>query len=123
MLSATWSLWQLDPLTILSAAGMAGPKAEAGATLEGRQVDVYSVASTGLGGTGQDSSFGLLPVSITSIHGTIWIDHETGALLKADLQFEASVRKPGESTPSAHGKGEFHLAVSQIGKTTVALPQ
>ncbi len=123
MLSATWTLWQLDPLTILSAAGMAGPQAEAGTTLEGRQVDVYSVDNTGLGGTGQDSSFGLLPYIITSIQGTIWMDHETGALLKADLQFEAAVRKPGESTPSAHGKGEFHLAVSQIGKTTVALPQ
>jgi hypothetical protein len=123
MLSATWTLWQLDPLTILSAAGMAGPKAEAGTTLEGRPVDVYSFDHTGLGGTGQDSSFGLLPVSITSIHGTIWIDHETGALLKADLEFEANVKQPGETTPSAHGKGEFHLAVSQIGKTTVALPR
>jgi hypothetical protein len=123
MLSATWSLWQLDPLTILSAVGMADPKAESGTSLEGRQVDVYSVDNTGLGGTGQDSSFGLLPVSITSIHGTIWIDHESGALLKADLEFEANVKKPGETTPSASGKGEFHLAVSQIGKTTVALPQ
>ncbi len=123
MLSATWTLWQLDPLTILSAVGMADPKAEAGTTLEGRQVDVYSVDNTGLGGTGQDSSFGLLPVSITTIQGTIWIDHETGVLLKADLKFEANVKQPGESTPSAHGSGEFHLAVSQIGKTTVALPQ
>jgi hypothetical protein len=123
MLSATWALWQLDPLTILSAVGMAGPQAEAGTTLEGRQVDVYSVDNTGLGGTGQDSSFGLLPYSITSIQGTVWIDHETGALLKADLTFEADVRKPGESSPSGHGKGEFHLAVSQIGKTTVTLPQ
>jgi hypothetical protein len=122
MLSATWTLWQLDPLTILSAAGMADPKAEAGTTLEGRPVDVYSVDNTALGGQGQDSSFGLLAYAITSIQGSVWIDHETGALLKADLQFEAGVRKPGESTPSAHGKGEFHLAVSQIGKTTVALP-
>jgi hypothetical protein len=122
LLGATWTLWQLDPLTILSAAGMAGPKAEAGTMLEGRQVDVYSVDNTALGGEGQDSSFGLLPYIITSIQGAIWIDRETGALLKADLQFEAAVRKPGESTPSAHGKGEFHLAVTQIGKTTVSLP-
>jgi hypothetical protein len=122
MLSATWSLWQLDPLVVLSAAGMASPQAEAGTTWEGRPVDVYSVDSTALGGEGTDSSFGMLPVVITSIQGTVWIDHATGALLKADLQFEAGVRKPGESTPSAHGKGEFHLAVSQIGKTTVSLP-
>jgi hypothetical protein len=112
----------LDPLVVLSAAGMASPQAEAGTTLEGRQVDVYSVDNTELGGTGQDSSFGLLPVSITSIHGTIWIDHESGALLKADLEFEANVKQPGETTPSASGKGEFHLAVSQIGKVTVSLP-
>jgi hypothetical protein len=123
MLSATWSLWQLDPLMVLSAVGMGSPRTEAGTTLEGRPADVYSVDTTNLGGEGQDSSFGLLPLVITSIKGTVWIDHDTGALLKADLQFEASVRKPGESTPGAHGKGEFHLAVSQIGKVTVALPK
>jgi hypothetical protein len=123
MLSATWSLWQLDLLGILGAAGMADPQVEAGTTWEGRAVDVYSVDNTSLGGEGQDSSFGVLPVSITSIHGTVWIDHATGALLKADLEFEGDVRKPGESTPTAHGKGELHLSVSQIGKTTVSLPQ
>ncbi|MGD0805994.1 MAG: hypothetical protein ABSA10_00700 [Anaerolineales bacterium] len=112
----------MDPLVVLSAAGMASPQAEAGTTWEGWQVDVYSVDSTSLGGEGTDSSFGILPVVITSIQGTVWINHDTGALLKADLQFEAGVRKPGETTPSTHGKGEFHLAVSQIGKVTVSLP-
>lgn len=123
MLTVTWTLWQLDPLTILSGAGMSGPKAETGKTLEGRTVDVYSVDSAGLGGEGQDTSFGMLPYMITTIQGTVWIDHDTGALLKADLQFEADVRKPGEDTFSAHGEGELHLSVSQIGKTTVGLPQ
>jgi hypothetical protein len=101
---------------------MADPAAQAGTTLEGRPVDVYAVDSTPSGPL-PDMSMGLLPFTITAIQGTIWIDHDTGSLLKADLTFEADVKKPGESTPSAHGKGEFHFAVSQIGKVTVSLPK
>jgi hypothetical protein len=65
---------------------------------------------------------GMLPYVITAIQGTIWIDHATGGLVKADLQFAANVKKPGQTTPSATGKGEFHITVSQIGQVTVSLP-
>jgi hypothetical protein len=122
MLSTKWTFWQLDLLTILSGAGMSNPAAQPGTTLEGRPADVYSVESVSLGGEGKDTSFGLLPISITAIHGEVWIDHETGALLKADLEFEANVKEPGATTPSAHGSGELHLAVSRIGQVTVSLP-
>jgi len=117
-----WTTWQLDPVSILTAASSADPAAQAGTTLEGRSVDVYAVDSTPSGPL-PDMSMGLLPFTITAIQGTIWIDHDTGSLLKADLTFEADVKKPGESTFSTHGKGEFHFAVSQIGKVTVSLPK
>ncbi len=116
-----WISWQMDPLLILTSAGMASPKAEPGTTFEGRPVDVFSVDSAGA--ILPDTSGGLLPVAITSIKGTIWIDQSTGALLKADLEFDCTISKPGGSEPSASGKGEYHLAVSRIGKVKVTLPQ
>ena len=119
--AVSWTTWQLGPMSILTSASSSNPAAQAGTTLEGRSVDVYAVDS------GEeplpDLSMGLLPFSITSIQGTIWIDHETESLLKADLTFEADVKKPGESAPGAHGKGELHLAVSRIGNVSVSLPK
>jgi hypothetical protein len=120
ILETAWMLWQLDPLTILSSAAMAAPKAESGTTFEGRPVDVFTVDSAG--STLPDMSGGLLPLVIQSMKGTIWIDQATGALLRADLEFDCAVRQPGETEPSVTGKGEFHLAVSRIGQVTVSLP-
>ena len=122
MLAVNWAMWRLDPAMIFSAAAASDLTAQAGTTLEGRQVDVYTVDSSSLGAPLPDYSMGLLPYVITAIQGTVWIDHATGGLLKTDLQFEANVRKPGETTPSAPGKGELHITVSQIGQVTVSLP-
>lgn len=116
-LRTDWMSWQLDNLKILTAAGLAEPKAEPGTTLEGREVEVFSIDGTDL----PDMTGGILPVQITAMHGTIWVDHATGALLKADLQFEADVKKSGQTT-ATHDTGKFLLVVSRIGKVTVSLP-
>jgi hypothetical protein len=121
-LAMNWDMWKLDPGVIFGAATASTITAQAGTTLEGQQIDVYSVDSSTLGAPLPDTSMGLLPYVITAIQGTVWIDHATGGLVKTDLQFAANVRKPGETTPSASGKGEFHLTVSQIGQVTVSLP-
>jgi len=122
MLKLNWDMWKLDPAVMFGAASASTITPQAGTTLEGRQVDVYTVDSSGLGSPLPDTSMGFLPYVITAIQGTVWIDHATGGLLKADLQFQANVKKPGQATPSAPGKGEFHLTVSQIGQVTVSLP-
>jgi hypothetical protein len=118
-----WLSWQLDPLQFLAAAAVAAPQAEAGTTLEGRAVDVFSIDSSRLGGPMPDMSYGLLPFTVTAMQGDLWIDHDTGALLKVDLTFEADIRKAGEKNASAHGTGSLQLDVSKIGTATVNLPK
>jgi hypothetical protein len=118
----SWLTWQMDPIQFLAAAAVAAPQAEAGTALEGRGVDVFSIDSGRLGGPMADMSYGLLPYTVTAMQGVLWIDHETGALLKADLTFEADIRKAGETTASAHGIGSLNLDVGQIGTATVNLP-
>jgi hypothetical protein len=115
-LRTDWILWQSDLLKVLMAAGLANPKAEPGTTLEGRAVEVYSVDGTDL----PDMTGGILPVQITAMRGTIWVDQATGALLKADLTFEADVKKKGQTEP-AHDTGKMLLVVSRIGKVKVSL--
>ncbi len=116
-LRTDWILWQTDWLKVLMAAGLANPKAEPGTTLEGRAVEVFSVDGTDL----PDMTGGILPVQITAMRGTIWVDQATGALLKADLTFDADVKKKGQTEP-AHETGKFLLVVSRIGKVKVSLP-
>jgi hypothetical protein len=115
-LRTDWILWQTDWLKVLMAAGLANPKAEPGTTLEGRAVEVYSVDGTDL----PDMTGGILPVQITAMRGTIWVDQVTGALLKADLTFDADVKKSGQTEP-AHDTGKFLLVVSRIGKVKITL--
>jgi hypothetical protein len=121
-LALNWDMWKLDPGVMFGAAAASTITPQAGTTLEGRPIDVYTVDSSSLGAPLPDTSMGMLPYVITAIQGTIWIDHATGGLVKADLQFAANVKKPGQTTPSATGKGEFHITVSQIGQVTVSLP-
>jgi hypothetical protein len=116
-LRTDWILWQTDWLKVLMAAGLANPKAEPGTTLEGRAVEVYSVDGTDL----PDMTGGILPVQITAMRGTIWVDQATGALLKADLTFDADVKKKGETT-ATHDTGKFLLVVSRIGQVKVTMP-
>jgi len=116
--SIKWDNWQnMDLVMIFSAASTANPQAAPGTTLEGRAVDVFTVQKEDVPGSGLD---GFMPLTVLGISGEVWIDHETGALLKADLEFTASVKKG--SKPAVNGPGSLLIVVSRIGKVTVSLP-
>jgi hypothetical protein len=116
--SLAWDNWQnLDLMMIFSAAGAADPQAAPGTTLEGRAVDVFTVHKEAVQGSGLE---GLQTLTVLRISGEVWIDHETGALLKADLQFTAGVKEGSE--PAVNGPGSLLITVGRIGKVTVALP-
>ena len=115
-LALNWDMWKLDPGVMFGAASASTITPQAGTTLEGRQIDVYTVDSSTLGTPLPDTSMGFLPYVITAIQGTIWIDDATGGLVKADLQFAANVKKPGQTTPSALGKANFTLRSARSGR-------
>jgi hypothetical protein len=117
-----WTTWQMDPTIILSTAALANPQRQTSETLESRIADKYAIDSSSLTAGLPDFGMGILPYTITKLQGTIWIDHETGGLLRVDLTFEADVLKPGDTTTTAHGMGELHILFHQIGATTVSPP-
>ena len=62
-------------------------------------------------------------LSVTSAKGTVWVDKETGALLKCSLDWEQTFTDaPGSKTVVANGKGHIELVVTKVNNTSVKLP-
>ena len=66
--------------------------------------------------------------ALTQIHlikGTAWVDKQTGALLKLTLDYQEGVTDPMAANNPVMGSASGHVdfLVTQVGKTTVTLPQ
>ena len=105
--SMDWLMWPLD-LQMMLATASSGATSAGTETLEGRTVEVYELDASGLTPAG-------IPPLVTAVTGTLWIDQETGALLKAVLDYQATVG-------SGSGTGHIEVTVTQIGSVTVTLP-
>jgi hypothetical protein len=86
-------------------------------TLEGRTAEVYAVDSSGSDG----GVLGGLEIPIRMARGTVWVDGETGALLKAALDYQADVKDTSGSLQGS-GPGHLDIVVTQVGRVSVALP-
>lgn len=116
MASLAWTLWPLDPTSIISA-GATGAILTGTELVDGRPSEVYSLSGTGL----PQASFGGMGIPVTASEGQLWVDQSTGALLKAVLDYEADV-KDGSGTIRGQGTGHMEITVTGIGVVSVALP-
>jgi hypothetical protein len=117
MKALAWSAWPLDPTTIL-AAGSTGITAAGVEVLDGRTVEVYLLSGTSpaaLPGTG-------IALPIDSASGKVWVDQQTGALLKAVLDYQAGVRDTAGNDKGS-GSGHLEITVTQVGQVAVTLPK
>ncbi len=115
--SMTWKLWALNLTTVLSV-GSTGAAAAGTETLDGRPAGVYELSGTG---TSLSEAAGIgLPVS--SVAGKVWVDQQTGALLKAVLDYQAGVRDTA-GNDKGPGTGHLEITVTQVGQVTVTLPK
>lgn len=113
--SLAWIMYSIDPTTMLSIGALEAASAEA-ETVEGRSAEVYDLAGS------SDSSGGILAgFGYSSVQGKVWIDSETGALLKMEADYEKDVRNTAGEVKGS-GSGHFSLLVSGIGEVTVSLP-
>jgi hypothetical protein len=115
MAKLAWVLWPLDPTVILGT-GASTARAAGTELLDGRTAEVYSVDASGaMGGIAGVS------LAVTAVSGTVWIDQETGALLKAELDYQADV-KDADGNVMGSGDGRLEITVTQVGRVTVSLP-
>jgi hypothetical protein len=113
-----WLNWQV---VALSAVHAAAGSASAGGTeaLDGRTAEVYGISETEASpaAPGVSAAPG---IELSQLKGRIWVDAATGALLKADLSFDAAANIPGMTVQAA--PGTLVISVGHVGQTKVTLP-
>ena len=116
--------WVFLPLQIILPMSIAslGTTAQGSDTIDGRAADKYALDSAGA----PAGTLGVLSgmFSLTSAKGTAWVDKQTGALLKASIDYEQNlVDPPGSQTSVGKGTGHLELLVTKVGNVTVTLPK
>lgn len=120
-ISMTWVFFPLRVVLPLAIAAM-GSSAQGTESVDGRQADKFTVdtANAPAGTLGALGAF----LTVTSAKGTVWIDKETGALLKCNLDYTQDfVDAPGSKTVAGKGNGHIELNVTKVNNTTVSLPK
>jgi hypothetical protein len=116
MKKLAWVMWPLDPITILGAG--AGSAQSAGTeVIDGRTAEIYDIDA---GGDALSGASGV-SLNITAVKGRVWIDRETGAPVKAELDYRADV-KDADGKVMDNADGRLEISVTKIGKVTVGLP-
>jgi hypothetical protein len=115
MTKLAWTLWPLDPVTVLGT-GATNAQLTGTEAIDGRVAEIYDIAATG-----PLSAPGGMGLSVTSVDGQVWIDQETGALLKAALDYEVDV-KDADGNVKGNAPGRLEILISQVGSTSVILP-
>lgn len=88
-------------------------------TIDGRPADRYKVEAT------PTALERLRPMmNLTSARGTVWLDRQTGALLKTTLAYkEMFTEGRGSGTVLGAADGRVEMTVTRVGKVTVKPPQ
>jgi hypothetical protein len=66
--------------------------------------------------------FSMMASTVTAARGQVWLDQQTGALLKASLVYEVEIKDLVSGKGIGSGAGQVELTVTQVGAVTVQLP-
>lgn len=119
MLPLVWLAAMTPTFPLVVAA--TGPTSQGGESIDGRAAEKYGVDSA----NAPPGVMGILGgiINITASRGTAWVDQETGALLKATLDYEQKFIDPEDpDTVLGTGSGHVEILVTQVGQVTVQLP-
>jgi len=123
--SMAWVTWPLGVIAPYSLAAI-GAEAAGSEAIDGRQAEVYTIDMTKADATVVAGVQAFIGEGISAAVGKVWVDQETGALLKMDIDWEEDVYDvmSGEkdAPPVGHGSGHFEIEVSQVGQVSVSLP-
>jgi hypothetical protein len=114
-----WMNWQTVATSAVQTAASAATDTGS-ETVGGRQAEAFAVSGAASAGNVSGLSGGM-GITFSDMQGTIWVDQATGALLKADLTFQAASTLPGMSTES--GAGSLTIQVDKVGQAKVELPK
>ena len=123
LIDVDWASWSLDILMPYSIASL-GPTPAGQESVDSRTADVYTLDSANANPLALSTLQSMNPFSnmvIDSATGKVWIDQQTGAMLKLTLQYTAEV-KDAQGKTLATENGQIDLVVTKVGAVSVKLP-
>ena len=123
LIDVDWASWPLDILMPYGLASL-GPTPAGQETLDGRTTDVFELDSA----KGDPASVSALQsmnpfsnIAITAASGKVWLDRQTGAMLKLTLAYTGEL-KDAQGASLGTADGQVDLSVTQVGAVSVRLP-
>jgi len=117
-IALSWAMWPLQVVGYY-AYPVYFAKKTGSDTIDGRAADVYSFDNTS---AVSDTAMDAMGVGdMTTGAGTVWIDKETGAMLKLDMTYTSSITDTDQKE-IGKGNGSIKLEISKVGQVTVTSP-
>jgi hypothetical protein len=120
MIGLGWAMWPLQ--VVIPYAWAANYNTKTGSeTLDGRSADVYAFDSAKAPAAVQAALKSAGLTGMTSASGTVWIDKETGGMLKLEMTYVETL-SDNDGKEIGSGTGNVSLELSQVNTATVVEP-
>ena len=116
-----WALWPMQVVTPYAYASALYTNKTGTEEIDGRSADVYEL-DTSKADPATVAGMETFGVKGLSGKGKVWIDRETGAMLKLDLDYTNELTSLDGSVDLGAGSGHVSLELSKIGQVTVTSP-
>ena len=119
-IALSWAMWPMNVVLAYSYP-VSFAKKTGTDTIDGRAADVYTFdnSDSNAASDAAMSSMGL--GDLTTGKGTVWIDQETGAMLKLDMTYSEQITDNDQKNIGT-GNGSIKLEISKVNQTTVTSP-
>ncbi len=118
-IALSWAMWPMQ--VVLPYAWAANWNTKTGTeTLDGREADVYAFDSANAPESVQSGLAAYGIIGTLSANGTVWIDKETGAMLKLDMNYVTSLTDM--TANSRDGNGHVTIDITGVNQTAVIEP-
>lgn len=114
-------MWPLTPVVVLSLAGLGAGPAGSDA-IDGRSADHFTVDMAKADQAVLAGVQAFIGKGFRKAAGDVWVDQETGGLLKTVLDYEEDVYEPGTENVVGNGTDHIEVEVTQVGNVTVTPP-
>ena len=119
-IALSWAMWPMQ--VVLPYALAANWNTKTGTeTLDGREADVYAFDSANAPESVQSGLAAYGMTGTLSANGTVWIDKETGAMLKLDMNYVTSLTD-NDGKVVGDGNGHVTIDITGVNQTAVVEP-
>lgn len=119
-IALSWAMWQLKVVGYYAYPAYFAKKSGTD-TIDGRAADVYTFDNSDTNAA-SDAALNTMGVGdMGTGTGTVWIDKETGGMLKLDMTYTSTITDTDQKE-IGKGSGSIKLEISKVGQVTVTSP-